>query len=41
MTGELLSFARGQSELYLRKVFIRSFLEELAELLGEDYWLRH
>ena len=37
MTGELLSFARGQSELYLRKVFIRTFLEELSELLEEEF----
>jgi len=37
MTGELLSFARGESELYLRKVFIRAFLEELSELLGEEF----
>ena len=37
MTGELLSFARGQSELYLRKVFIRSFLDEIGELLREEF----
>jgi signal transduction histidine kinase/putative methionine-R-sulfoxide reductase with GAF domain len=37
MTGELLSFARGESELYLRKVFIRAFLDELSELLQEEF----
>ena len=37
MTGELLSFARGESELYLRKVFIHAFLDELSELLQEEF----
>ena len=33
----MLSFARGESELYLRKVFIRAFLDELSELLKEEF----
>ena len=37
MTRELLAFARGESQVLFRKVFIRSFLDEVAELLREEF----
>ncbi len=37
MTGELLAFARGESEILIRKVFVKEFLAELQELLAEEF----
>ena len=37
MTRELLAFARGDSEVLFRKVLIRSFMDEVMELLREDF----
>lgn len=37
MTRELLTFARGDSEVLFRKVFVRTFLDEIAELLREEF----
>jgi signal transduction histidine kinase/putative methionine-R-sulfoxide reductase with GAF domain len=37
MTNELLAFARGESELLLRKVFISTFIKELTELLQGEF----
>lgn len=36
MTRELLDFARGQSTLLRRKVFVPNFFEELSELLDKE-----
>ena len=36
MTRELLNFARGESTLLRRKVFVPNFFDELAELLQEE-----
>lgn len=36
MTRELLNFARGESTLLRRKVFVPNFFEELSELLHEE-----
>lgn len=36
MTQELLSFARGESELLVSKVFVADFLAELREVLEKD-----
>jgi signal transduction histidine kinase/putative methionine-R-sulfoxide reductase with GAF domain len=37
MTTELLAFARGESEILLRKTQIRPFLEEVVELLSDEF----
>ena len=37
MTGELLAFARGDSQVFMRKVYVRTFLDELRELLSEEF----
>ncbi len=37
MTRELMAFARGDSEVLFRKVFIRTFLDEIAELLRGEF----
>ena len=36
MTREILAFARGESSILLRKVFMRSFAEDLRELLSRE-----
>lgn len=36
MTESLLAFARGESRVYIRKVYMNSFLDELAELVGAE-----
>lgn len=33
MTGEILAFARGETKLWVRKVYLREFFEELVEQL--------
>jgi K+-sensing histidine kinase KdpD len=36
MTRETLAFARGDSQLWIRKVYLRNFFEELAEQLRKE-----
>jgi signal transduction histidine kinase len=36
MTRETLAFARGDSQLWIRKVYLRAFFEELAEQLRKE-----
>ena len=36
MTKEILAFARGESSILLRRVFIHKFADELEELLGRE-----
>jgi signal transduction histidine kinase len=40
MTSELLAFARGESEILLRKVHMRVFLKEIEELLAREFEAR-
>jgi signal transduction histidine kinase len=37
MTGELLAFARGESQVLLRKVHLSQFLKDLAVVLEEEF----
>jgi signal transduction histidine kinase/putative methionine-R-sulfoxide reductase with GAF domain len=37
MTAELLAFARGETEVLLRRVFVRDFLEEVRVQLVEEF----
>ncbi len=37
MTRELLKFARGDSEILLRRVLVHQFMEEIAELLETEF----
>ncbi|MCB9729114.1 MAG: GAF domain-containing sensor histidine kinase [Deltaproteobacteria bacterium] len=37
MTVELLAFARGETEVLLRKVFVRDFLEDVRSQLAEEF----
>ncbi|HIA03445.1 MAG TPA: GAF domain-containing protein [Myxococcales bacterium] len=37
MTGEILSFARGEANLLLQKVFVRDLMAEIAENLKEQF----
>ena len=37
MTTELLAFARGESQILLRKTQIRDFLKEVKELLSDEF----
>ncbi len=37
MTRELLRFARGESQILLRKVFLHKFIDEVAELLRQEF----
>lgn len=37
MTQELLAFARGETQVLLRKVFIQSFIGEINEVLQEEF----
>ena len=37
MTQELLKFARGDSQILLRKVFVHHFAEEIRELLAAEF----
>jgi len=41
MTKEILAFARGESTILLRRVFIHKFAEEIDELLGRDLREKH
>lgn len=36
MTGETLAFARGDSQLWIRKVYVRQFFEDLADQLRKE-----
>lgn len=36
MTRETLAFARGDRKIWVRKVYVRRFFEEVAELLGPE-----
>ncbi len=36
MTAEILAFARGESKILLRRVYLHQFVEELAELLDKE-----
>lgn len=37
MTRELLAFARGESTLLLRKVFLNKFIDDMTELLTQEF----
>lgn len=37
MTRELLRFARGESQILLRKVFLHKFIDEVADLLRQEF----
>ncbi len=37
MSGEVLAFARGESDLFVRKVLMNHFADEAAELMGEIF----
>ena len=37
MTGEILGFARGESNLLLRKVFLHTYLKEISEELRQEF----
>ena len=37
MTQELLAFARGETRVLLRKVFVHKFMAEISELLQEEF----
>ncbi|MFT7581096.1 MAG: signal transduction histidine kinase [Myxococcota bacterium] len=37
MTQELLAFARGETQVLLRKVFVRDFFADVRELLHKDF----
>ncbi len=37
MTRELLKFARGDSEILLRRVLVKQFMEEIGELLENEF----
>ncbi len=41
MTGEILSFARGDSNLLIRKVFLHTFLPQIQEGLEQELKGRH
>lgn len=41
MTKELLSFARGERSVLIRKVYLQRFLEELRESLEQEFKGRH
>jgi signal transduction histidine kinase len=36
MTGEILSFARGESTILLRKVYLNRFMDDVHELLNQE-----
>ena len=37
MTGELLAFARGDTAVLLRKVFVNRFMAEISEILQQEF----
>lgn len=37
MTREVLAFARGESQILIRKIFVGKFIEEIRDLLGRDF----
>ncbi|MCA9522658.1 MAG: GAF domain-containing sensor histidine kinase, partial [Myxococcales bacterium] len=37
MTKELLAFARGESNILIRKVFLNKFIDDMTELLGQEF----